>query len=350
MFKFKRFIIDQNGNSLVLVSISMVTLLAFVGLVVDFSKIYVIKTDLQKAANAAVLSGAQELLTNESNVEGIVDTILMKHDEQDNLESLDINIEQDVTVSLNEEVPLSFAKIFGVTSIDVPVDAKAEIKPIGSITGIVPLGIDEQELEFEKEYILKVGAGSDLAGSDDSNFGNGFFGALDLGGRGASNYEENLREGYDGVVEIGDILETKTGNMAQPTLRPIEERINNCDFTLTRFSEIPRDCSRIVLVPVYRPYNQTGNQLKEVEVVGFAYFYLAYVGTVDESDDSDNSGNNGNGNGNGNGNNGNGNGNNGNGNGKAYVTGQFIAYAGTGSTNDGDDVVSFGAYGIRLTD
>ncbi|NBI28362.1 TadE/TadG family type IV pilus assembly protein [Chengkuizengella marina] len=321
MKKLKQFIHDEKGSSLVFISISLVVLLAFVGLVVDFGKLYVIKTDLQKTANAAALSGAQELMNDAIKVEEIVGVILDEHDQQNNLEDTEINMEQDVTVFLSEEVPLFFSKIFGFTKIDVPVRAKAEIKTIGSAYGVVPLGIDESvELNYYESYTLKVGpkgqsGGNGNGNGNGNNFGSGFFGALDLGGRGASNYENNLRHGYDGVIKIGDIIETKTGNMAQPTIRPINERINSCNYDFELGGELPRDCSRIILVPVYRPLSSPGNQLKEVEVVGFAYFYI-----MDQENDKDTS-----------------------------ITGMFIKHTGAGSINDDEDV-DFGAYAIRLTD
>ncbi|MFS1511941.1 Tad domain-containing protein [Chengkuizengella sp. SCS-71B] len=317
MIKLKQFMHDQKGSSLVFVSISIVLLLGFTGLVVDFGKIYVIKTDLQKTANAAALSGAQELINDETKVEEVVGIILDKHGQQNNLEATEINIHQDVTVLLSEKVPLFFLKIFGLTNIDVPVRAKAEIKSIGSATGVAPLGIDESVgLNYFETYTLKVGPNGQSGGNgngDENNFGSGFFGALDLGRHGASNYENNLRHGYNGVIKIGDIIETKTGNMAQPTIRPIQERINGCEHDFESGREIPRDCSRIILVPVYRPLSAPGNQLKEIEVVGFAYFYI-----MNQEDDQDTS-----------------------------ITGMFIKHTGTGSINDDEDV-DYGAYGIRL--
>ncbi|NDI36374.1 pilus assembly protein TadG-related protein [Chengkuizengella sediminis] len=304
MKKLKHFIHEEKGSSLVLVSISLVVLLAFVGLVVDFGKVYVIKTDLQKVANAAALSGAQELTNNEANVMEVVDTILNEHGQQNNLETTEINMEQDVTVFLSENVSLSFSKILGFTNIDVPVRAKAEIKAMGSAIGVAPLGIDESiPLQYDLEYQLKV----DQTGVDTGNFG-----ILALGGTGAKTYETNLRNGYDQEIKIGDILDTQTGNIAGKTRSAVNERIDDCQYIPG--DEIPRDCSRIILVPVYRPYNQTSNQLKEVEVVGFAYFYL--LEPMSHRDTA--------------------------------ITGMFIKRTGTGSTSEG--VSNKGAYAIRLTD
>ena len=51
----------ENGNALVLVSLAMMALLAMGGLAIDGGMLFMTKAQLQKAANAAVLSGAQEL-------------------------------------------------------------------------------------------------------------------------------------------------------------------------------------------------------------------------------------------------------------------------------------------------
>jgi Flp pilus assembly protein TadG len=52
---------DQSGQALVLVAFSMVDLIGFVGLAIDVGNAYVTQRELQKAADAAALAGAQEL-------------------------------------------------------------------------------------------------------------------------------------------------------------------------------------------------------------------------------------------------------------------------------------------------
>jgi hypothetical protein len=74
--------------------------------------------------------------------------------------------------------------------------------------------------------------------------------------------------GFDGEIKIGDIINTQTGNIAGPTKSAVDYLISTCsDMT-------DRDCPRILLIPVYVPYNVESNQMKQVKITGFAYFYI----------------------------------------------------------------------------
>ena len=207
-------------------------------------------------------------------------------------------------VNIEKNVPLAFSSLFGKESVEVVSYAAAELRMMGKAVGAAPLGIDEKvELEYYKEYKLKV---------DSTEVDHGFFGILALGGPGAKTYETNFRNGYQEEIKIGDILETQTGNIAGKTRSVVAERVNGCH-------EHPRDvnvrdCSRVILIPVYTPHNFNGKQLKEVEVKGFAYFYI-----TDPMSPKDTS-----------------------------ITGMFIKRAGTGFEEP--DAINKGAFSIRLTE
>ena len=304
VFFLKKLISDEKGNALLLVSLSLVGLLAITGLVIDGGTIYMTKSHLQKVANAAVLSGAQELTNNESSVTSVVNEVIAAHNESDIIQNLSITIEKKVAIDLDKEVSLSFSKLFGKDSVDVYSHAAAELRTMGRAYGAAPLGIDESiALEFYKEYKLKV----DSFGVEYGNFG-----VLALGGPGAKTYEDNLRYGYQDEIKIGDILETQTGNIAGKTRSAVQERVNGCNELPQDVND--RDCSRVVLIPVYQPYNHTSNQLKTVKVTGFAYFYITEP--MDQKDTS--------------------------------ITGMFIKRAGTGFEEP--DSLNKGAYSIRLTE
>lgn len=88
--KMKEWLRGERGSTSVLAALSLLLLLTAAGLVVDGGTIYAAKSHLQKTANAAALSGAQELTGEESDVRAIVDDILQHHGEPSSLVSTEV--------------------------------------------------------------------------------------------------------------------------------------------------------------------------------------------------------------------------------------------------------------------
>jgi hypothetical protein len=257
---------DQQGSTIVLVGLTFILLLTVTGLVVDGGTMYAAKSHLQKTANAAALSAAQELTHSESDVNAVVNDILQRHREQTSLTATDIQMKSTVRVHLSKKVPLSFSRLFGKKDVTVSVAAAAQIAPMGSAIGAAPLGIDESvDLAYYTPYVLHQGP---------HNGDSGFFGILDLGGRGSSIYEENLTNGYQGELTVGKILDTETGIKNGATVDGVDFRLKTDPYPAGEYRH--RDSPRVLLIPVYRPWpeNDTSNQMKQVMITGFAYFYI----------------------------------------------------------------------------
>ncbi len=300
----KKLLQKEDGNVLLLVSLAFMGLLTMGGLVMDGGTMYMTKSHLQKVANAAVLSGAQELTNTEIAVRDVVNEVLLAHGEAENLQGMTIKMGERVSIDLKQTVPLVFSKLLGFESIDVHSNAAAELRVMGRATGAAPLGIDDSiNLDYYTQYKLKV----DSTGVE---FGN--FGVLALGGSGAATYEDNLRNGYQQEVKVGDILNTETGNIAGKTRSVIKERVDGCLHTAD--SMYDRDCSRVILIPTYKTYGNYTNQMKQIQITGFAYFYI-----LDPMDPKDTS-----------------------------ITGMFIKRAGTGF--EAPNSLNKGAFSIRLTE
>jgi hypothetical protein len=300
----KQFLQEQGGSSIVLVGLAMLMLLAAMALVVDGGTVFIERSHLQKTANAAVLSGAQELTHQQADVNGVIQTILQRHQESSSLQSSAIQMGQNVRVQLAKTVPLGFAKLLGMNTVTVAANAAAQITPIGSATGAAPLGIDDSiVLQFGQQYNLKVDQTGVVAGN---------FGILALGGSGAKTYEDNLMHGYSNEIQVGDIIDTQTGNIAGDTRDAVQYRIDSSPY-VTGDTSHPDD-PRIILIPVYKPYDFTSNQMKQIQVTGFAYFYIS-----DPMSSNDTS-----------------------------ITGMFIKKTGVGTAKPGAS--DKGAYTIRLTE
>lgn len=262
--KWARFLRNADGSSLILVTLAFVAILAAVGLVVDGGKLYVVKTELKKTANAAALSGAQELTYTEAAVTNVVNEVLERHEETGSLVSTTVLMGDQVAVHLKKDVPLSFASLFGVSEIAVEVRSTAQLTIMGRASGAAPLGIDEAiPVVYGQEYKLKVD-------QTESDYGN--FGILALGGSGSRTYEDNLKYGYQNELKLGDILNTETGNVAGKTREGVNARIDACPYPEGEWHH--RDCERVILIPVYKEYLRDSNQLKKVIITGFSYFYI----------------------------------------------------------------------------
>jgi hypothetical protein len=304
MSKIFKLLNNEKGNVAVLSAFLFIGLLGIAGIAIDGSLYFMTKTQLQKTVNAAVISGAQELTNKEDQVRVVVSDILKAHNEETSLDSIQVEMEKKLAIDLEKSLKLSFSSIFGIEEVDVRAHAAAELRAIGRAKGAAPLGVDERTLlEFNNEYSLKVDSSESLTGN---------FGILALGGPGAKTYEENLRYGYSEELKVGDIVNTQTGNIAGPTQSAVQERVNGCSESPTNL--IDRDCSRVILVLVYKPMQPDGSKLQSVKITGFAYFYITEP--MSSKDTS--------------------------------IKGIFIKRAGLGFEENGS--VSRGAYKIRITE
>jgi hypothetical protein len=306
---YRKLIHEQRGSTIVMVSLTFTILLAATGLVVDGGRLYVAKRQMQKAANAAALSGAQELTGQQSKVQAVINDILNQNHELSSETGTDIQMNSTDRVLLNKKVPLAFSGLFGYKSVTVKAQAAAQILPMGSAIGAAPLGIDKSiVLNPNTPYRLRCDSGNSV---------NGWFGVLALGGPGASTYEDNLKYGYKNQISVNDTIDTQTGNITGPTMRGVQLRIDSDPYPLwdyTKPGTLPnRDSPRILLIPVYEPWpaNYSG-QLKQIRVTGFAYFYL--LAPMSQTD--------------------------------TEIYGVFFKYAGTGFAKPG--AADRGAYAIKL--
>lgn len=273
----KDFTGDERGFGLVLVTAGMVTLMGFAALVTDVGMLTLNKLRLSNAVDAAALAGAHELPYNTSLAKNVArdyaarngfnpdEPVISAHNGRNNSK---------ITVTATREVNYIFAKVLSLNSGTVSGSATAVVEGLTSYKGAAPLAIPDQNFDYNTRYILKQGANSDVL----SPLGPGTFGALSLGGTGASNYESNLKYGYDERLSVGQEVDTETGNMSNPTKRAIDYRIGQCTHSppCSPASYAP-GCPRILIVPVYEPTLIESGQIKKIRIIGFAAFLVDRV-------------------------------------------------------------------------
>ncbi|MCL6634263.1 MAG: hypothetical protein K6T29_00625 [Peptococcaceae bacterium] len=268
---------DERGFALVLVSAGMVALLGFAALVTDIGLLLLEKQKLANAVDAAALAGAHELPANPVLAKTTAEDYALQNGciaEPPLVSAYNGRQDSKITVTATKEVGLTFAKVLGINSGSVTARASAMVAGISSVKGAVPLAVPDQNFEFNTRYILKQGANS----PEPSPLGSGTYGALSLGGTGASNYEENLKYGYEGTLSVGDIVDTETGNISNPTKRAIDYRIDLCNHSpQCTAAHFDPGCPRILIVPVYEPSIIEKGQVKKIRIIAFAAFLVDRV-------------------------------------------------------------------------
>lgn len=267
-----RLVTDEGGGVLVLVSVMMLVLLGFAALVTDFGLYVLNEQRLINAVDAAALAGAAELSPAGSGDEAVARYCAEQYALRNGADPSELAVSvltdptglKTVEVSAGKEVDFILARLLGFTSGKVQATASAAVAGVTSCRGVAPLLIRKQNFEFGKEYVLKYG--------DPVYPGN--FGALALGGTGASNYRQNLIYGYSGEVAVGDLIDTEPGNMSGPT-SGIDERLSRCQHNCT-VDHFEPGCPKILIIPVCDPDSQPYGR-KPVKIVDFAAFFVDRV-------------------------------------------------------------------------
>lgn len=274
----RRIFVDETGSALVVSVLILASMLMLAAFVIDLGVAFLTRQHLVNATDAAALAGVQELPGSQTKSRETAfsfagqnglgpDEIAVFFDENSTR----------IDVVASRKVGFLFGKLLEVFSVNVRASSSAAILPVGGIRGAVPFGVVEQEFEYGVQYMLKHGAGSP------NGLGHGNFGILALGGRGSNNYEKNIREGYQGLLRVGDMVETEPGNKSGPTAKGVKARMDMCYHTpKCTYDRFEPGCPRLVYVPVIEVFNPHGRDL--VKIKGFAAVFLE--GTLGNGNES----------------------------------------------------------------
>jgi hypothetical protein len=263
----------EQGSIVVLTALALVALLGLVALGVDAALLLVHKQRLGNAVDAGALAGVQELPRS------AVDAYLraVQYGGLNGLSEDEMTVEVsapkgEVMVRAQRLVDLFFAPLLGIRQATVSARARAHTGAVFGVGGIVPLSVHEGEFVFGERYYLKEGA--QPPEGDEEHYGVlwGNFGCLALGGTGADNYRQTLKQGYPKVLRVGDVVNTEPGNMANPTVEAVAWRTEGPAARSCTFESLRPDCPQRVIVPVVDLY-QTGGR-GPVAIKGFAAFFL----------------------------------------------------------------------------
>jgi Flp pilus assembly protein TadG len=269
MKKFK-LLMEENGATVVFVALFMTILLGMTGVVIDGGRLYLEKSQLQKALDAGVLAGAQELRVSQLDAENATKHIALENDFQ--VDTVTAVFNNYVKATKETTVPLTFAKVLGFNDAKVSASAKAIVAPLKSVNGMSPIAIEKGQ----------VPSGTSLnCGSNGPIHGN--CGYLDIAGGGANGVADALLNGAE--VAVGDeYVETSTGVMWGPIKSSIETIIEadaekpHCQSSATADSS----CKRVVYVSIVESWIGV-NGKSEIKVVGLASYWISGIDNSNKS-------------------------------------------------------------------
>jgi putative Flp pilus-assembly TadE/G-like protein len=275
---------SRRGQIAVALMLVMIPLLGAIGLGTDLGLLYFHWGIVQKAADSAVLAGAFYLPNNTSTAQ----TTATNYATQNGLKNSEIVSlfpapdHMSITMTTSRTVPYYFLQLVGLSSGTVKPMAKAGIQQDTEGTrGLIPVGLPCTATSCSytagTEYKL-VEAGTNGNGGS-WNVGPGNWGRLALGGSGATQFLNNLINGYQGSINVGDQITAETGQVNGPTYEGImTARVDaglviNGAVTSPTLATVPAYDPRLVAVPLIDFTGAQGTS-SPVTVMGFAMMWL----------------------------------------------------------------------------
>lgn len=299
-----KLLLEENGVTAVFVALFMTALLGMSGVVIDGGRLYMEKSQLQKALDAGVLAGAQGLRVSQLAAENTTKEIALKNNFQ--VDTVTAVPDQYIKATKETTVPFSFAKFLGFSEGKVAASAKAIVAPLKSANGMSPLAIEKSQVPH----------GTSLkCGNTGKNHGN--CGYLDLDGNGANGVANALLNGA--TVAVGnEYVETETGEKWGPissaikTLIDADDNKPHCQSAATADSS----CRRVIYVTIIDTW-EGANGKSELKVVGLAAYWISSIGSNSEK----------------------------------TITGEFIKTVAQGEIgNPGTGAGEYSLYGVKLDD
>jgi len=282
---------SERGQVLVFQSVAMVGILGMAGFAVDVSGAYYTSRKAQAAADAAALAAAEYLPESTSQATAASNSVSAQ-----NLSDGTVTAAYSTTYVANDTVTATakaasnsvFSKVVNVSVFNATATATATVGSYGGwANNIAPWAIPQQNLVWGQSVQFKT---------DKSGQGN--FGATQLPvqeqscdlGTGGNDYRYLINNTeHSCLVQVGDKLQSKTGDLSGPTNQGLSQRvvnglnvIQNFDpytilkqqpdgtYVLTTYNH-----PNVIVIPVV---DQVNNGSKPYTVVGFAWFIITNCG------------------------------------------------------------------------
>lgn len=279
---------ERDGVALVIVTVFMVALFGFAALSIDTSNVLVARNQLQEGGDSAALaavvdwaagsavSTVQQTARNFASSNKVATNEVTSVKDGSWVNATRTFIETSllipdtvpaVQVTTQRTVPMLFAKVVGFSAMSPSTVSVAIAGRANAAGQVLPWSACQGD-----PPVTPVKCAQIIVKNGNSCSGPGNFGALNLNpghdqGDGAKNYNENIVNGYQGLVRVGDYFYPEPGNMVGPTKQGLDERLKGLpDYTCTATSAPPNN-KRLAIIPV------TGNlgngKSDPVQITGF---------------------------------------------------------------------------------
>ena len=276
---------NRRGASAIILVLMIPVIVGMVALTVDVGRLALERQKLTNICDACAKAGGIDLPTSASSDVTAdlsrAETTARAYAVQNGVKPEDVHFTSDAVsdgsgfallVSAREDVPMSFARIFGIDK--KPVNALAKVRregaPINEETKFVPLAVDKESFTFGLEADLAL-----------SPCAKQHFWRITIPNTTNADFESMLRDGVQNQIGVGDTvnLDPDTGAVAAQITTAVNSLIAEAetnsaylqDDILHHSSTNPR----IIQVPMVETV-QTGDYAQDVQskIIGFASLWL----------------------------------------------------------------------------
>ncbi len=255
---------SEKGQTLVIVALLMLVLMALLAMVIDVGNIYVERRLVQRAADAGALAGVRALSLNQTQADvlaAVNDYAVVRNGAGSCQAQI---LSSSVTVTASKTFNTYFASVVGIPHFNVQAVAQAGYSfPSEWRGGLMPLLVKNTAITLTRQIQIW----DDKTQVSDYNYGkvaDGERGWANFDGGSVDNNEivAWVAYGYPGTVKVGDWVNGTPGTKTAGLQEMAQVRLNT-----------------VIIVPVYdstRP-GISGNGELDYHIVGFAAFYVVEV-------------------------------------------------------------------------
>ena len=326
----------RGGSVVVIVGVSMVGLLGFCSLGVDYGILVATKNRLQRTCDAAALAGAAELNANTAAAQAMAKYYAEQTAYENGVPVSEITVSfpdaKRVSVTASRRVNTLFARAIGILSNKVNAGAIAGRQVLKGVPGAAPIAITVEDYK-KFSYKLQPNGKMDsplfnakMIRNHSQDFEDGTFVAMDLrpgnNGKSGAHFQNDLANGYEGETKLDEpvhnALNSALNSQGAKMVDAINDRIArakqapwldsglpaqgqgtkidnikgvetipNSDLRRYTFPNYQNDNPRIMTIMVANP-NDADNSNAMITAVKFAPVYIESVHEVPKANKKDN--------------------------------------------------------------